>query len=94
MEHPENDSAFLGLNVNKGIEQPPSVNPYLKRIKRQRYTSGEYVEGILKGDISMLGQAVTLANGAGGNRKMPAILRQLYPAGNNRSAGRRKKHFH
>jgi len=60
MHHPENDSAFLGLNVNKGIEQPPSVNPYLKRVKRQRYTSGEYVEGILKGDISVLGQAVTL----------------------------------
>jgi LAO/AO transport system kinase len=46
--------------VNKGIEQPPSVNPYLKRIRRQQYTSGEYVEGILKGDISILGQAVTL----------------------------------
>ena len=60
MEHPENDSAYLGLNVNKGIEQPPTINPYLKRKKRQQYTSGEYVEGILKGDISMLGQAVTL----------------------------------
>jgi LAO/AO transport system kinase len=63
MEHPENDNAFLGLNVNKGIEQPPSVNPYLKaghRIKRKQYTSGEFVDGILKGDISILGQAVTL----------------------------------
>ena len=60
MEHPENDIAFLGLNVNRGIEQPPSVNPYLKRIKRHKYTSGEYVDGILKGDISILSQAVTL----------------------------------
>jgi LAO/AO transport system kinase len=63
MEHPENDKAFLGLNVNKGIEQPPSVNPYLQpghRTKRKQYTAGEYVEGILKGDISILGQAVTL----------------------------------
>lgn len=62
MEHPENDSAYLGLNVNKGIEQPPSINPYLKpgRIRRRQYTSGEYVEQILKGDISVLGQAVTL----------------------------------
>jgi len=60
MKHPENDNTYIGLNVNKGIEQPPSINPYLKRIKRTKYTSGEYVEGILKGDISILGQALTL----------------------------------
>lgn len=59
--HPENDPRYKGLTVNKGIVQPPSVNPYLVRVKRKRtLTSGEYVEGILKGDISILGQAVTL----------------------------------
>ena len=59
--HPENDPQYKGLTVNKGIAQPPSVNPYLVRVKRKRnLTSGEYVEGILKGDISILGQAVTL----------------------------------
>ena len=59
--HPENDPQYKGLTVNKGIAQPPSVNPYLVRVKRRRtLTSGEYVEGILKGDISILGQAVTL----------------------------------
>ena len=31
MEHPENDEKYAGLAVNKGIEQPPIVNPYLKR---------------------------------------------------------------
>ncbi|MBR6687078.1 MAG: methylmalonyl Co-A mutase-associated GTPase MeaB, partial [Paludibacteraceae bacterium] len=61
MMHPENDPRYKGLTVNKGIVQPPSVNPYLVRVKRKRtLTSGEYVEGILKGDISILGQAVTL----------------------------------
>ena len=63
MEHPENNDEYAGLQVNAGVEQPSIVNPYLKnfRKKRQRlFTAGEYVEGILKGDVSMLSQAVTL----------------------------------
>ncbi|MCH5327935.1 MAG: methylmalonyl Co-A mutase-associated GTPase MeaB [Coprobacter sp.] len=63
MEHIENDEQYAGLTVNKGIQQPPSVNPYLKKMRTARrriYTAGEYVEGIRKGDISMLSQAVTL----------------------------------
>ena len=27
MEHPENNEEYKGLVVNKGIEQPSSVNP-------------------------------------------------------------------
>ena len=34
MIHPENDQKYTGLNVNKGVAQPPSVNPYLKRRRR------------------------------------------------------------
>ena len=62
MEHPENDEKYAGLTVNKGIEQPPIVNPYLnnRRQKRRTLSAGEFVEGILKGDISVLGRAVTL----------------------------------
>ena len=61
MEHPENECRYEGLTVNKGIEQPPSINPYFKRTQRRKlYTAGEYVEGIIKGDVSMLSQAVTL----------------------------------
>lgn len=61
MEHPENECRYEGLTVNKGIEQPPSINPYFKRTQRRKlYTAGEYVDGIIKGDVSMLSQAVTL----------------------------------
>lgn len=63
MEHFENDDQFQGLRVNKGISEQPTVNPYLnnfKKFKRKTYTTSEYVEGILKGNISILGQAVTL----------------------------------
>ncbi|MDR1810870.1 MAG: methylmalonyl Co-A mutase-associated GTPase MeaB [Prevotella sp.] len=63
MEHPENESQYAGLTVHKGISEKPTVNPYLKdfsHFKRKTYTISEYVEGILKGNISILSQAVTL----------------------------------
>ncbi len=63
MEHPENDETYKGLTVNKGIEQPSTVNPYLKtrrRPKRRELSVSDYVEGILKGDVTILSQAVTL----------------------------------
>lgn len=61
MEHPENSPEYIGLNVNQGVVQPPSVNPYLTKRKRKPLPSaGELVEGILKGDITQLSRAVTL----------------------------------
>ncbi|MCD8044239.1 MAG: methylmalonyl Co-A mutase-associated GTPase MeaB [Tannerellaceae bacterium] len=61
MKHPENDEAYKGLKVNKGVADVPTVNPYLKkRTQRQNYSPAEYVEGILKGNITILSQAVTL----------------------------------
>jgi len=46
MEHPENSEEYKGLVVNKGIEQPSSVNPYLKRKPKKRQLSvAEFVEG-------------------------------------------------
>ncbi len=65
MEHPENDELYKGLKVNKGISDVPTVNPYLtQRIQRKQYTPAEFVEGILKGDITILSQAVTLVESA------------------------------
>ena len=62
MEHPENDSQYIGLTVNGGVAQPPIVNPYLsKRPRRKPLPSvSELVEGIIKGDVTTLSRAVTL----------------------------------
>ena len=62
MEHPENSSEFAGLTVNKGIGPVSIVNPYLKkgRFARRKLPAADYVEGILKGNVTILGQAVTL----------------------------------
>ena len=54
MEHIENDNKYEGLAVNKGVAQPPAVNPYLnkiRKVRRRQYTAAEYTEHILKGDI-------------------------------------------
>ena len=59
--HPENDPAYKGLSVNRGVENVPTVNPYKQPAhKRKNYTASEFVSGIIAGDISMLSQAVTL----------------------------------
>ena len=89
MEHPENSEEYKGLVVNKGIEQPSSVNPYLKRKPKKRQLSvAEFVEGIVKGDVTILSQAVTLVESVkpehqavctGNHREMSAIFRQFGP---------------
>ena len=53
----EHDSA---LAVNKGIEQPPIVNPHFRKVRRQRMTTDQYMEGIRSGNITVLSQAITL----------------------------------
>jgi len=62
MEHPENSSEYAGLQVNSGVEQPSIINPYLKRnrFRRRELSVAEMVEGIVKGDVTILSQAVTL----------------------------------
>ena len=62
MEHPENSSEFAGLQVNSGVEQPSIVNPYLQRnrFRRRELSVDDMVEGIRKGDVTILSQAVTL----------------------------------
>lgn len=62
MEHPENSKEYKGLTVNDGVAQPSNVNPYLKRgrYRRRELSVSDMVEGILKGDVTILSQAVTL----------------------------------
>ena len=60
MEHPENDTQYKGLQVNSGVSSQPVINPYRRVSKRRQLSANDYVEGILKGDVSILGRAVTL----------------------------------
>jgi len=52
------------LSVSEGVEQPGSINlqaiNQLKKAKKRQHTSAQLLSGIRKGDISMLGQAITL----------------------------------
>lgn len=58
-----NKKKKTALTVSEGVEQPGSINlkavNQLKKAKKQ-YGSSQLLEGIRKGDISMLGQAITL----------------------------------
>ena len=61
MDHPENNDTYKGLTVNAGIEQPASVNPYLKhRHKKRELSVADYGDGIVRGDVTILSRAVTL----------------------------------
>ena len=61
MEHPENSDEYKGLAVNSGVVSPGSINPYLKgRKKRPTLSVQDYVDGIVKGNVTVLSQAVTL----------------------------------
>ena len=61
MDHPENSTEYKGLTVNAGVENLPSVNPYATfRRKKTVLSPEEYFEGIRRGDMTILSQAVTL----------------------------------
>lgn len=91
MEHPENDSAYKGLQVNSGVSSQPSVNPYRRpRPRKPQLTAGEYVEGILKGDVAVLGQAVTLVESTADQHQALAqeVIEKCLPySGNSRRIG-------
>lgn len=61
IHHPENEEQYAGLTVNAGVQQMPTVNPYTTFRRKKRVLPVEqYVEGIRQGNVSILGQAVTL----------------------------------
>ncbi len=77
--HIENNPDFEGLKVNKGISQPDSIdNDSVKRFlkkNRKLLPVQNYVDGILKGDITLLSKAVTLVESA--NTKHQKIAQQI-----------------
>lgn len=74
MEHPENSLEYKGLTVNSGVEQKSIINPYLKRGRfRHRVLSvPEMVDGIIKGDVTILSQAVTLVESVNPDHQIKA----------------------
>ncbi len=90
MEHPENDPNYIGLTVNSGVNQPPSINPYLKRKRRPLPSAAELIQGILAGDITMLSRAVTLVESLAPDHQAIAqeIIEKCLPySGNSRRIG-------
>lgn len=92
MEHPENDEKYTGLTVNNGVAQPPIVNPYLaaRRRRKPMPAVGEMVEGILRGDVTMLSRAVTLVESLNADHQALAqeVIEKCLPhSGNSRRIG-------
>ncbi len=92
MEHPENDEKYIGLTVNSGVTQPPSVNPYLQKRPRRKPlpAASELVDGILKGDVTMLSRAVTLVESLSPDHQTVAqeVIEKCLPfSGNSRRVG-------
>ena len=87
MEHPENSAEYAGLQVNSGVEQQSIVNPYLQRgrFKRRELTTNDMVEGILKGDVTVLSQAVTLVESVNPEHQQRAqeVIDRLLPYSGN-----------
>ncbi|MDE5688010.1 MAG: methylmalonyl Co-A mutase-associated GTPase MeaB [Paramuribaculum sp.] len=91
MQHIENEDCYNGLTVNSGVAQPPSVNPYITHRRRKPMpTVGEIVEGILKGDVTMLSRAVTLVESLSADHQTLAqeVIEKCLPySGNSRRIG-------
>lgn len=92
MEHPENDNRYKGLQVNSGVASQPITNPYrtARRARKRELSVNDYVEGILKGDVSILGRAVTLVESTAEAHQAIAqeVIEKCLPySGNSRRIG-------
>ena len=92
MEHPENNEEYKGLQVNAGVGSQPIINPYRvrQRYKAPELSVNDYVEGIRKGDVSILGRAVTLVESTAPQHQAIAqeVIEKCLPySGNSRRIG-------
>ncbi len=91
MNHPENDKEYKGLQVNAGVVSQPCINPYRRhRAHRPQLSASDYVEGILKGNVTVLGQAVTLVESTVDSHQQLAqeVIEKCLPySGNSRRIG-------
>ena len=91
-DHPENSAEYSGLTVNAGVSQPPQVNPYIASRPRRKPlpTASELVEGIVRGDVTMLSRAVTLVESLASSHQALAaeVIDKCLPfTGNSRRIG-------
>jgi len=88
-DHFENDPAFKGLKVNKGVANQPTVSheaaQRLIGSKKKMLSVDQYVAGILKGDITILSRAVTLVESSRADHQLMAqeIIKQCLPKAGN-----------
>lgn len=88
--HPENSPEYRGLQVNSGVESQPCINPYRQARRRRQLSVNDYVDGIRKGNISILGQAVTLVESTAEAHQSIAqeVIEKCLPfSGNSRRIG-------
>ena len=73
------------LNVQKGIDQPLSVNPNPVQINRKQLSIDEYVTGILSGNRMILSRAITMIESANPNHfeMAQAIIEKCLPHSGN-----------
>jgi len=87
MEHPENSKEYTGLQVNQGVAQPSIINPYMKRsrFRRHELSVAEMVEGIVRGDVTILSQAVTLVESVNPDhqKKAQEVIEKCLPYSGN-----------
>jgi LAO/AO transport system kinase len=80
--------SISALQIQKGIEQPESLNPQILngklQLKRKQRTLQEYVDGILSGDRVMLSLAITLIESLNPAHQALAqqIIEKCLPAAN------------
>lgn len=58
--HHKDEHHDSALEVAPGVQDVPVVNPHFKRVRKRELTADEFVEGILRQDITILSQAITL----------------------------------
>lgn len=58
--HHKDEHHDSALEVTPGVADAPSVNPNFRKAPRRRLSTDDFVEGILRRDITILSQAITL----------------------------------
>lgn len=80
-----NDDSALG--IQDGVAHPPAVNPYLDRVPKRKKTvqpAEFYIEGIFRGDRTILSQAITLVESSLAEHR--AIANEIIAACQKRSS--------